>query len=37
MLRELGNVNVADAEAKVSDLEVFGNGDLFQLICKAHP
>lgn len=27
--------NIADATEKVSDIKVFGNGDLFQLICKA--
>lgn len=31
----LNNVNIEDAKKKVSDIEVFGNGDLFQLICKA--
>lgn len=27
--------NVAEAKTKISDIKVFGNGDLFQLICKA--
>ncbi len=27
--------SVADAEAKVSDIEVVGNGDTFALLCKA--
>jgi len=29
------NINVEEAKAKVSDIKVFGNGDLFQLIAKA--
>ncbi len=33
--KTLDNTNVAEAKAKVSDIKVFGNGDLFQLICKA--
>lgn len=28
-------VNIKDVKEKVSDVIVFGNGDLFQLICKA--
>ena len=27
--------NIADAETKISDIEVIGNGDSFQLLCKA--
>ena len=27
--------NIADAETKISDIEVIGNGDAFQLLCKA--
>lgn len=27
--------NIEDAKKKVNDIEVFGNGDLFQLISKA--
>ena len=33
--KTLDNTNVAEAKAKVSDIKVFGNGDLFQLIAKA--
>ena len=33
--KTLDNVNVADVQAKVSDVKVFGNGDTFQLLCKA--
>ena len=28
-------VNVLDAKQKVSDIQVVGNGDMFQLLCKA--
>lgn len=35
MEKTLDNVNVADVKAKVSDVKVFGNGDTFQLLCKA--
>lgn len=35
MEKTLDNTNVAEAKAKISDIKVFGNGDLFQLICKA--
>lgn len=35
MEKTLDNTNVAEAKAKVSDIKVFGNGDLFQLIAKA--
>lgn len=35
MEKTLDNINVEDAKKKVSDIKVFGNGDLFQLICKA--
>lgn len=35
MGKTLDNTNVAEAKAKVSDIKVFGNGDLFQLIAKA--
>lgn len=27
--------NIADAKEKISDIEVIGNGDSFQLLCKA--
>ena len=33
--KTLDNTNVAEAKAKISDIKVFGNGDLFSLICKA--
>ncbi len=33
--KSLDVVNVADAKKKVSDIEVFGNGDTWQLLCKA--
>lgn len=33
--KTLDNVNIADVQAKVSDVKVFGNGDAFQLLCKA--
>ena len=35
MEKTLDNTNVAEAKTKVSDIKVFGNGDLFQLIAKA--
>jgi len=28
-------VNIADAKTKVNDIQVVGNGDMFQLLCKA--
>lgn len=33
--KTLDNVNIEDVKQKVSDVVVFGNGDLFQLIAKA--
>lgn len=33
--KTLDNTNVAEEKAKVSDIKVFGNGDLFQLLAKA--
>lgn len=33
--KTLDNINIEDAKKKVSDIKVFGNGDLWQLICKA--
>jgi hypothetical protein len=33
--KTLDAVNIADVKEKVSDVVVFGNGDLFQLISKA--
>jgi hypothetical protein len=35
MTKSLDVVNVVDAQAKVSDIKVVGNGDSFQLLCKA--
>lgn len=35
MPKALDNTNIADAKAKTSDLKVWGNGDAWQLICKA--
>lgn len=31
----LNNTNIVDAKKSTSDIQVFGNGDLFQLISKA--
>lgn len=33
--KTLDNTNVLEAKQNVSDIKVFGNGDLFELICKA--
>lgn len=33
--KELSNTSIEDAKKKVSDIEVFGDGDTFELICKA--
>ena len=33
--KALNNTNIEDVKKQVSDVEVFGNGDLFQLIAKA--
>jgi len=33
--KTLDNTNIEQARQQVSDIKVFGNGDLFQLICKA--
>jgi hypothetical protein len=33
--KTLDNTDVSGARQKVSDLTVFGNGDMFQLLCKA--
>lgn len=35
MEKTLDNTSIEDAKQKVSDIKVFGNGDLFQLISKA--
>ena len=33
--KTLDNTDVAQAKSQISDLEVFGNGDMFKLLCKA--
>lgn len=33
--KSLNVVDIEDAKAKVSDIQVTGNGDLFGLVCKA--
>lgn len=33
--KTLDNINIEDVKKKVSDVEVFGNGNLWELICKA--
>lgn len=33
--KSLNVSNIGDAKEKVSDIEVIGNGDAFQLLCKA--
>lgn len=33
--KTLTNVDIASAKNAVSDLKVVGNGDMFQLLCKA--
>jgi len=33
--KTLDNTSIEDAQESVSDIEVFGNGDTFQLLCKA--
>ncbi|MHA2219607.1 MAG: hypothetical protein ACXACY_27180 [Candidatus Hodarchaeales archaeon] len=33
--KALDNINTNDAKSNVSDVKVFGNGDLWQLVCKA--
>jgi hypothetical protein len=35
MEKTLDNINIEDVKQKVSDVKVFGNGDLFVLIAKA--
>lgn len=35
MEKTLGNTSAADAKEKVSDLQIWGDGDTFKLICKA--
>ena len=34
-MKTLTNTNVAEAKENVPDIEVYGNGDTFQLLCKA--
>lgn len=34
-MKTLDVENIADATKKVSDIKVIGNGDTFQLLCKA--
>ena len=36
LLKTLENSDVSGAHKNVKDLKVFGNGDMFQLLCKAH-
>ena len=33
--KSLDVTSVKDAQNKVNDIEVVGNGDMFQLLCKA--
>lgn len=35
MEKSLGNTDVNGAKKNVKDIVVFGNGDMFQLLCKA--
>ena len=35
MEKSLDVTNAEDAQTKVLDIEIVGNGDLFQLLCKA--
>lgn len=35
MKKNLHNTNVAEVKANTSDLKVYGNGDLWVLLCKA--
>ena len=35
MEKTLGNTDVSGARGNVPDIKVFGNGDMFQLLCKA--
>ncbi len=34
--KTLSNINMKEAKSAVSDLQVVGNGDLWQLLCKAY-
>jgi hypothetical protein len=33
--KTLGNADIADASARISDLVVIGDGDLWKVLCKA--
>jgi len=33
--KTLNNSNINEAKKQVKDIEVYGNGDLFKLVCKA--
>lgn len=33
--KTLNNTDIADVKAKVADVQVVGNGDLFKMLCKA--
>ena len=35
MEKDLSVTNIDDAKKKIGDIQVVGNGDLFQLLCKA--
>jgi len=35
ILKELHNTNVAEVLVNVPDVKITGNGDMFQLLCKA--
>jgi hypothetical protein len=35
MKKTLNNTNIEQAKNQISDIEVYGNGDAWQLICKA--
>ena len=35
MAKTLDITNIAEAQERISDIEVVGNGDIWQLLCKA--
>lgn len=35
MEKTLNNTNIAEAKGRISDIEVYGDGDAFALLCKA--
>ena len=35
MTKTLDITNIAEAQERISDIEVVGNGDIWQLLCKA--